>query len=69
MVKYVLVIVDRLQEKPSDPDVFRLLGEVKYQLKDYDGSAAAYRASTMVSIPLVHMAPYLSLAASGDCLD
>lgn len=37
------------KEKPSDPDVFRLLGEVKYELKDYEGSAAAYRVSTMVS--------------------
>ncbi|XP_044486098.1 uncharacterized protein LOC123211436 [Mangifera indica] len=35
--------------KPTDPDVFRLLGEVKYELKDYEGSAAAYRLSTMVS--------------------
>lgn len=37
-----------LQEKPTDPDVFRLLGEVKYELKDYEGSAAAYRVSSMV---------------------
>lgn len=36
--------------KPTDPDVFRLLGEVKYELKDYEGSAAAYRLSTMVII-------------------
>ncbi|KAF9592114.1 hypothetical protein IFM89_011952 [Coptis chinensis] len=25
------------KEKPSDPDVYRLLGEVKYELKDYEG--------------------------------
>ncbi|KAA3477943.1 Tetratricopeptide repeat (TPR)-like superfamily protein isoform 4 [Gossypium australe] len=31
--------------KTSDPEVFRLLGEVKYELKDYDGSAAAYKLS------------------------
>jgi cytochrome c-type biogenesis protein CcmH/NrfG len=40
-----------LQEKPGDPDVFRLLGEIKYELKDYDGSAAAYRISAAVSFP------------------
>ncbi|KAK2653082.1 hypothetical protein Ddye_012938 [Dipteronia dyeriana] len=34
---------------PSDPDVLRLLGEVKYELKDYEGSAAAYRLSAMAS--------------------
>lgn len=39
----------RLQKKPSDPDVFRLLGQVKYRLKDFEGSARAYRASAMVS--------------------
>lgn len=38
------------QEKPSDPEVFRLLGEVKYELKDYEGSAAAYKVSSMVSL-------------------
>ncbi|KAK9281536.1 hypothetical protein L1049_004439 [Liquidambar formosana] len=40
---------DLTKEKPSDPDAFRLLGEIKYELKDYEGSAAAYRSSTMVS--------------------
>ncbi|PIA25773.1 hypothetical protein AQUCO_10800038v1 [Aquilegia coerulea] len=35
--------------KPSDPDVYRLLGEVKYELKDYEGSAAAYKSSASVS--------------------
>ncbi|TYJ30396.1 hypothetical protein E1A91_A06G127400v1 [Gossypium mustelinum] len=35
--------------KTSDPEVFRLLGEVKYELKDYDGSAAAYKLSAAVS--------------------
>lgn len=43
-------LLDRLtKKKPSDPEVFRLLGEVKYELKDYEGSAAAYRSSAMVS--------------------
>jgi hypothetical protein len=41
------------QEKPSDPDIFRLLGELKYELKDYDGSVAAYKTSQMVSLPQV----------------
>ncbi|KAL5823747.1 hypothetical protein ACOSQ4_021647 [Xanthoceras sorbifolium] len=43
------LLQDLAKEKPSDPDVFRLLGEVKYELKDYEGSAAAYRVSAMVS--------------------
>lgn len=38
------------QEKPSDPEVFRLLGEVKYELKDYEGSVAAYKVSSTVSL-------------------
>ncbi|KAF6144290.1 hypothetical protein GIB67_024517 [Kingdonia uniflora] len=37
------------KENSSDPEVYRLLGEVKYELKDYDGSAAAYRSSLSVS--------------------
>ncbi|TXG69600.1 hypothetical protein EZV62_004535 [Acer yangbiense] len=40
------------KEKPGDPDVLRLLGEVKYELKDYEGSAAAYRLSAMVELLL-----------------
>ncbi|CAI9114587.1 OLC1v1015341C1 [Oldenlandia corymbosa var. corymbosa] len=40
---------DLIKKKPTDPDVFRLLGEVKYELKDFDGSAAAYRTAMMVS--------------------
>ena len=62
------LIYNALQEKPSDLDVLRLLGEVKYELKDYEGSAAAYRLSAMVSflstqyfIHLVH------IAVSGNC--
>ncbi|KAI3775188.1 hypothetical protein L1987_49757 [Smallanthus sonchifolius] len=35
--------------KPSDPEVFRLLGEVKLEMKDYEGSAAAYRSSAKIS--------------------
>ncbi|CAI0442092.1 unnamed protein product [Linum tenue] len=38
-----------LEEKPNDPDVFRLLGEIKYELNDYEGSAGAYRMSAKVS--------------------
>ncbi|KAK6267836.1 hypothetical protein QUC31_011996 [Theobroma cacao] len=41
------LLQDLAKEKTSDPDVFRLLGEVKYALKDYDGSAAAYKLSAM----------------------
>ncbi|KAK1577805.1 hypothetical protein Q3G72_025020 [Acer saccharum] len=43
------LLQDLAKEKPSDPDVLRLLGEVKYELKDYEGSAAAYRLSAMAS--------------------
>ena len=39
-----------IQEKPNDPDVFRLLGEVRYKLKDYEGSANAYKSSAMVNL-------------------
>ncbi|KAI4355928.1 hypothetical protein L6164_004652 [Bauhinia variegata] len=43
-------LLDELsKEKLSDPDVFRLLGEVKYELKDYEGSVVAYKSSAMVS--------------------
>ncbi|CAN1298937.1 hypothetical protein LINPERPRIM_LOCUS24012 [Linum perenne] len=38
-----------LEEKPDDPEVFRLIGEVKYELKDYEGSVVAYRTSAKVS--------------------
>ncbi|KAM3702048.1 hypothetical protein ACJW31_05G220900 [Castanea mollissima] len=45
----VFVLQDLTKVKPSDPDVYRLLGEVKYELKDYDGSVAAFKISDMVS--------------------
>ncbi|XP_027192070.1 uncharacterized protein [Cicer arietinum] len=40
---------DLTKEKPNDADAFRLLGEVKYELKDYAGSVAAYKNSAKVS--------------------
>ncbi|KAH7515254.1 hypothetical protein FEM48_Zijuj10G0007300 [Ziziphus jujuba var. spinosa] len=43
------MLEDLTKEKPGDPDVFRLLGEVKYKLKDYEGSANAYKSSALVS--------------------
>lgn len=39
-----------MQKKPRDPDAFRLLGEVKYELKDYEGSVLAYRSAEKVSL-------------------
>ncbi|KAK3219027.1 hypothetical protein Dsin_012997 [Dipteronia sinensis] len=51
--------------KPSDPDVLRLLGEVKYELKDYEGSAAAYRLSAMVSCLSTWYFIWCTLAVSG----
>ncbi|CAL5374097.1 unnamed protein product [Camellia sinensis] len=44
------LLEDLTKRKPNDPDAFRLLGEVKYELRDYDGSAAAYRRSAMVVV-------------------
>lgn len=43
------------QEKPNDPEAFRLLGEVKFALKDYEGSAAAYRSSVKVCLPRAYL--------------
>ncbi|XP_028791067.1 uncharacterized protein LOC114746957 isoform X1 [Neltuma alba] len=40
---------DLTKEKPNDADVFRLLGEVKFGLKDYQGSVAAYKTSVTVA--------------------
>lgn len=40
-----------LQKRADDPDVFRLLGEVKYEIKDYEGSVVAYRSAERVSLP------------------
>ncbi|KAI9113067.1 hypothetical protein K1719_015999 [Acacia pycnantha] len=43
-------LLDELtKEKPNDADVFRLLGEVKFEQKDYQGSVAAYKNSMMVA--------------------
>ncbi|XP_038985920.1 uncharacterized protein LOC103705755 isoform X3 [Phoenix dactylifera] len=39
-------LLDKLtKERPNNADAYRLLGEVKYELKDYEGSASAYRSS------------------------
>ncbi|XP_058102511.1 uncharacterized protein LOC131246419 isoform X3 [Magnolia sinica] len=40
---------DAIEERPKDSDAYRLLGEIKYELKDYDGSVAAYRRSASAS--------------------
>ncbi|CAM8877977.1 unnamed protein product [Rhodiola kirilowii] len=40
---------DFVKEKPSDPEALRLLGEVKFELKDYAGSVAAYRGAAEAS--------------------
>eukprot|EP00262_Sarcandra_glabra_P015604 TRINITY_DN485_c0_g1_i3.p1 TRINITY_DN485_c0_g1~~TRINITY_DN485_c0_g1_i3.p1 ORF type:complete len:429 (-),score=98.41 TRINITY_DN485_c0_g1_i3:122-1408(-) len=37
------------KERPKDSGAYRLLGEVKYELKDYEGSAASYKSSASVS--------------------
>ncbi|KAI7754260.1 hypothetical protein M8C21_033537 [Ambrosia artemisiifolia] len=43
------MLEDLTKMKPSDPEVFRLLGDVKLELKDFEGSAAAYRSSAKIS--------------------
>ncbi|CAN1298938.1 hypothetical protein LINPERPRIM_LOCUS24012 [Linum perenne] len=47
--KAASLLQDLSKEKPDDPEVFRLIGEVKYELKDYEGSVVAYRTSAKVS--------------------
>ncbi|XP_038985919.1 uncharacterized protein LOC103705755 isoform X2 [Phoenix dactylifera] len=43
-------LLDKLtKERPNNADAYRLLGEVKYELKDYEGSASAYRSSLSAS--------------------
>ncbi|KAK2965462.1 hypothetical protein RJ640_008256 [Escallonia rubra] len=43
------LLEDLTKKNPSDADALRLLGEVKYELKDYEGSVSAYKRSAMVS--------------------
>ncbi|OWM81935.1 hypothetical protein CDL15_Pgr007974 [Punica granatum] len=38
-----------IEKKPNDPDVYRVLGEVRTELQDYEGSAAAYKKSSALS--------------------
>lgn len=45
-------LVSNVQERPNNADVYRLLGDVKFELKDYDGSASAYKNSLSVSTSL-----------------
>ncbi|KAF5191914.1 Ethylene-responsive transcription factor-like protein [Thalictrum thalictroides] len=54
------------KEKPSDPDVYRLLGEVKYELKDYEGSAAAYKNAASAVQVLLASREYLNLGESNN---
>ncbi|KAJ6828676.1 uncharacterized protein M6B38_356355 [Iris pallida] len=37
------------KENPNDIEAYRLLGEVKYELKDFEGSASAFRSSLSAS--------------------
>ncbi|XP_010252216.1 PREDICTED: uncharacterized protein LOC104593869 isoform X4 [Nelumbo nucifera] len=43
------LLEDLTKQKPNDPDAYRLLGEVKFELKDFEGSASAYRSSASAS--------------------
>ncbi|GER53661.1 tetratricopeptide repeat protein [Striga asiatica] len=48
--KKAVPLLEKLTEKKiTDPDAFRLLGEVKYELKDYEGSIIAYRSAQKAS--------------------
>ncbi|XP_031376866.1 uncharacterized protein LOC116192451 [Punica granatum] len=38
-----------IEKKPNDPDVYRVLGEVRTELQDYEGSVAAYKKSSALS--------------------
>ncbi|URE28404.1 hypothetical protein MUK42_16150 [Musa troglodytarum] len=42
-------LVSNVQERPNNADAYRLLGDVKFELKDYDGSASAYKNSLSAS--------------------
>ncbi|KAK1358576.1 Tetratricopeptide repeat-containing domain [Heracleum sosnowskyi] len=42
------LLEDIIKNEPSS-DAFRLLGEVKFNLKDYEGSAAAYKSSATMA--------------------
>ncbi|KAL9257967.1 hypothetical protein AKJ16_DCAP05010 [Drosera capensis] len=54
--KAASLLEDLAKEKPRDPDVYRLLGEVKYELKEYEASVAAYKKSAMVFLLLADIA-------------
>ncbi|XP_076919507.1 uncharacterized protein LOC143580334 [Bidens hawaiensis] len=43
------MLEDLTKVKPNDPEIYRLLGEVKLGMKDFEGSAAAYRTSAKIS--------------------
>ncbi|RWW16100.1 hypothetical protein GW17_00020029 [Ensete ventricosum] len=45
-------LVSNVQERPNNADAYRLLGDVKFELKDYDGSASAYKNYLSVSTSL-----------------
>lgn len=38
-----------IKERPNDVEAYRLLGEVKYEQKDFEGSASAYRSALSAS--------------------
>ncbi|WOK94509.1 hypothetical protein Cni_G03213 [Canna indica] len=46
------------KDRPNNADAFRLLGDVKFELKDYDGSASAYKkslsASGVIDVEVLH---------------
>lgn len=52
---FTLFMFYMTQENPNDPDVFRLLGEAKYKLKDYGGSADAYKTASMVGMLSIYV--------------
>ncbi|PWA42262.1 F-box domain-containing protein [Artemisia annua] len=44
------MLEDLTKMKPSDPEPYRVLGAVKYELKDYEGSVATYYVASMTDV-------------------
>jgi hypothetical protein len=46
LYKYIFYL---MQVIPDKAEAYRLLGEVKFELKDYEGSSSSYRSALSVS--------------------
>lgn len=60
-ILFVGNLVFDIQERPNDIEAYRLLGEVKYELKDFERSASAYKSALSVSTSFNSLTrPYLT---------